>query len=736
MAVVRFMFLLGLATGFFVVQDAWARGDRRLPGERLLENDPLAGPALRSLTIEEFGWRSIGGRKKSPARDQSAEPPPAAAAATAPVGPPAFMRNDHDWPHVVAILSAGKPAVALPSMARTLSPASPILAFGLPSFLEDADVFEAPALAPEPSPPPGAPSGEAAVRSPPPIRTEIPPRLADIATINLADTQMFVAPQTLLPELQRLGVVKPAKVVGAIVEKTDASPVIAAVSFLETGYVPLGDAEGFEPDAALARLRLRRNSFRPEEKLDWLAPPRLAPDTGRASYCYSIVSGDGAQSREICEAWALGRHGVVMISFAPDRTPAQTPQPAAVTAMQDAAARWLDAIVFEPGETYSDFDPRLDRVGVLLAEDLIESGQDARTIPAIRVRVLFAGIWRLLALAISMLAGVLIIGLAWLYARRRLRAAGSGNAAEPASTPPSILTRVSQRLSRLRGEAREEGPDAPIDAVSSILKKYLPTLFALAEKAGAVSQPPIGATTGPALPSRATDASSSTMSALEKHLPTLTGFVRKMRGEQAAAARARAEAAEDEAGAAAAVLSERIAALRKRATIAPLTVSPVDVSPGVGPGLAERFVAAGLLREAPRSGAEPVDAGDAAGSSPPAGDPPREAVLSRPGNVVEPEADIAEKVATGAPHVDAVGSPATKSDLPGTDPEAARQITPSAPSAGIDLIEPGDDAAARTIRQARREGMTPDFDQTPERPGSALIGPTRRRDPKDPGTII
>lgn len=125
------------------------------------------------------------------------------------------MRNDHNWPHVVAILSAGKPAVALPSMARTLSPASPVLAFGLPSILEDADIFEAPALAPELSPP----SGEAAVRSPPPIRTEIPPRLADIATINLAETQMFVAPQTLLPELQRLGVVKLTKVVGAIVEK-------------------------------------------------------------------------------------------------------------------------------------------------------------------------------------------------------------------------------------------------------------------------------------------------------------------------------------------------------------------------------------------------------------------------------------------------------------------------------------------------------------------------------------
>jgi hypothetical protein len=66
MAVVRFMFLLGLAIGFFVVQDAWARGDRRLSGERLLETDPLAGPALRSLIIEEFGWRSIGGRKKIP----------------------------------------------------------------------------------------------------------------------------------------------------------------------------------------------------------------------------------------------------------------------------------------------------------------------------------------------------------------------------------------------------------------------------------------------------------------------------------------------------------------------------------------------------------------------------------------------------------------------------------------------------------------------------------------------
>jgi uncharacterized membrane-anchored protein len=576
-------------------------------------------------------------------------------------------------------------------MARTLSPASPVLAFGLPSFLEDADIFELPALAPEPSPPPG----EAAVRSPPPIRTEIPPRLADIATINLAETQMFVAPQTLLPELQRLGVVKPAKVVGAIVEKTDASPVIAAVSFLETGYVPVGDAEGFEPDAALARLRLRRNSFRPEEKLDWLAPPRLAPDTGRASYCYSIASGDGAQSREICEAWALGRHGVVMISFAPDRTPEQTPQPAAAIAMQDAAARWLEAIVFEPGETFSDFDPRLDRVGVLLAEDLIESGQDARTIPAIRVRVLFAGIWPLLARAIAVLAGVLIIGLAWLYARRRLRAAGSGNATEPTSTAPSFLARVSRKLSRLRGEARGDGPAAPVDAVSSILKKYLPTLLALLEKTGAVSQTAIGATTVPAPPSRATDASSSTMSALEKHLPTLTGLVRKVRGEQAAAARARAEAAEAEAGAAAAILSERIAALRKRATIGPPAIVSVDVSPGVGAGPADRFVAAALPREVPRSGTEPVDAG-----------------------------------------VEAVDSPATNGDIPATDPEAARQITPSAPSAGIDLIEPGDDAAARTIRRARREGMTPDFDQTPERPGSALIGPTRRLDPKDPGTII
>jgi hypothetical protein len=656
--------------GVFAVGETHARVDRRLPGERLLETDPLAGPALRSLTIEEFGWRSINVPKKNPADDKSAQPPPtpAASADATPAGPPAFMREDHNWPHIVSFFIAGKPAIALPSIVRPVSIASPVLTFGVPAFLEDADIFGI-SIATQP---PAPFEGEA---KPPPVRISIAPRIADIAAVNLAETQMFVAPKTLTSELQILGIAKTSKVIGAIAETSVTAPVIAAVSFLETGFVPIGDAEGFEPDTALARLRLRRNSFRQNEKIDWLAAPRLAPKEGRASYCYSVSSADGAQLRGICEAWALSRHGAVMVSFAAVRASERAPDPALAIALQDAATRWLDAITFDPGESYADFDPHHDRVGALLAEDLIETGQEAPTIPAIRLRVTFSGLGRLLFLVVFALAGLFAIGIVWLYARRRRPAAGPEAQAVGPSDQPTIFERVSQKLRRFSGHAPGQTGPAPVEAASAILKKYLPMLAALAEKAGVVPRAPTVAAIVSSPTSRAAEAPSPALSPLAKYLPTLNELVRRVRGDRNAAARARAEAADEDAGKAAIILGERMAAVRKRAAMAPQRVSSAsDATPA--PELYPP---------------EPAEPGSRLQSGP---------------------------------------------DLPSDIAESADRGLSNQSFSAIDLIEPGDNEAAQAIQNARRQRNASAFPSTGGGDVSDRLVATPQSEPKDPGTTI
>jgi uncharacterized membrane-anchored protein len=692
MFVVRAVILLGFSIVVFAAGEALARVDRRLPGERLLETDPLAGPAIRSLTIEEFGWRSIGEPKKNPVGDKPAQssPPSAENADTAIAGPPAFMREDHNWPYIVSFVTAGKPAVALPSMARPLSPASPVLAFGVPAFLEDADIF-ASAM---PAQPPAPFEGDA---KPPPARIPVAPRIADIAAVNLAETQMFVSPKPLMGELQRLGISRTSKVIGAIAEMSEAAPIVAAVSFLETGFVPVGDAEGFEPDAALARLRLRRNSFRLNEKIVWLAPPRLTPEAGRASYCYGIISEEGAESGGICEAWALGRHGAVMVSFAPVRAPEGAPEPTAAVAMLDAATRWLDAIGFEAGESYADFDPRRDRVAALLAEDLIETGQDAPTIPAIRLRIMFSGLWRLLFLVVLALASLFVIGFLWFYARRRRRSAGPERSADGPSHPPAIFARAAQKLRRFGLQARDRTGSAPVNGASAFLKKYVPTLTDLLEKTGGLPHAasvaaPVSA---PSLPVK--DARSSPLSPLEKYLPTLDGLVRRARGDSNAAAQARARDADEDPGKAAIILSERMAAVRKRTAMAPQRISPVsDAAP-----TPERYAQ------------EPTEAGEAAETLPVGPDTPSLSLLSDPASRLRPDPDLLSEIA-----------------------ESAEKGLSSPSFPAIDLIEPGDNEAARAIQNARRQRNASAYSSTGFGDVSDPLAATPQGGTKDPGTTI
>ena len=684
MAFTKLFVLSGLAIIAIGVADASAKFVRRGSGEALSETDPLGGAAMRGLIIEEFGWREIGGRAKRVVEDKAvgkpAENPETTAepAASEPVGPPEFMREDHHWPAAVSLVTSEKPAIPLPSFARLLPTAPPILAFGFPAFLEDADVFA----------PPAAPqlAGPAAseVRQPVPVGAEIPRRIADFGEIRLPETGAFVAAKGREAALKRLGVTKPQKVIGVIVEKADASSIAAAVSFLETGFVPVGDAEGFEPDAALARLRVRRNEIQPGEAIKWLAPPRLYPKAGRASYCYIIASGEGAEPSGICEAWALGRHGAVMIVFAPDPALLSPQGTDATINMQNVALRWLDTIIFDAGEAYDDFDPHTDRVSALLAEDLIEKGQEAQTIAAIKVRMMFSGFRQRLPFFVAALAGALSVGLALLYLRRgrRARATHDETIGEAAATAPARSF---------------------IAPVMTWLHKYFPTLRALVRKPGA----PESATPGSAASSPQRAERSGTdqkFDALEKYLPTAAALLKRLRGESDADGRGvRADA---EAGEGSAILSERIAALRMRVAMEPVGYTPSAGLAADAPRPADRPGASVSRRDEPSSvGAdtvtrERIDAAQPVDPAPEAVPPP-----AQPDSfAIEPQQDDAPDP-TDAPAVSAIAPP--PAEKPASTASPVEASSPANRAAEIDLIEPGDVDAARAILNARRQGNRP-----------------------------
>ena len=684
---IKSVVLPGLAIVALTVADASAKSERRPAGETLSETDALGGAALRGLVIEEFGWRDITGRTRAAAEENPggksggtpddtstiAPPPPEAE----PVGPPAFMRDDHHWPAVVALHIIEKPAVALPSFARRLPVASPILAFGAPAFLEDADIFAPPVRIEVVAP--AAPEERPTLS----VVDAIPPRIADFGEIRLPGNQAFVAVKGREATLRRLGVTKPRKVVGVIVEKTDASSIVAVVSFLETGFVPVGDGEGFESDAALARLRLRRAAIAPGEAIEWLEPPSLSSKAGRISYCYSVASGDGAAPSGICEAWALGRHGAVMIAFAPHPSLLSAQGADAAVNMRNVAARWLDTILFDTGEAYADFDPRTDRVSAFLAEDLIEKGQDAQTIAAIKLRVLFSGFRRHLPFMLGVLSGVIAIGFAVRSVWRRRRALHTANPdvgnARPSTHAPSFLAPV---VARLRGFVNSRTGTT----VATGPGKYFPTLLAVLMKLRARATAAPGATMASPRPLVTTENDSFV---LEKYLPTAAAFLKRFRGDGESGlrgARADAEAAEG-----AGILSERIAALRMR-----VAMEPVGYTPTVG-----------LAADPPQPDQATQEAGAAQRESNERGgvaqmpDAPSEILFaSGQSDAVASEAELARADA-------AAGAPDGPEPGPADAAPPAPIVAPSTrenQAAGIDLIEPGDIDAARAILNARRHG--------------------------------
>lgn len=686
MAFLKSVVLSGLAIVALAAGDASARSGHRATGETLSETDPLGDAALRSLVIEEFGWRDLSGRTKGageqkPGEKSGGTPDNNAATATlppdaGPIGPPDFMRDDHHWPAAVSVYAFEKPVVPLPSFARLLSNAPPILSFGFPAFLEDADIFAPPAA------PRAAPPATPDVRTALAVGAEIPPRIADFGEIRLPENLAFVAAKGREAALRRLGVTKPNKVVGVIVEKVDASSIVAAVSFLETGFVPVGDAEGFEPEVALARLRLRRSVIQPGEAIEWLEPPQLSPKSGRASYCYIIASNEGAEPSGICEAWALGRHGAVMIVFAPDPALLNAQGTDAAVNMQNVAARWLDAIAFDVGEAYADFDPRTDRVSALLAEDLIEKGQEAQTIAAIKLRVLFSGFRQRLLFIVAALSCVIGVGLALrqLWRRRRTGMTDDENikTLETIAPAPSFI--------------------API---MSPLRKYFPTLVALAMKDTAHKS----ATLKPvASPPRASSRGSDRKAvALEKYLPTAAAFLKRLRGERDEPG----GLVDAEAGEGSGILSERIAALRMRVAMEPVgftpsgglaadTVRPTDRLRASIPRRDEEARVAADAETGERSvdPARPVDA-QAETLSPPA---PLDSFTIAPETDATPDAvDAPAGSETAPPPAD---NPTSAASVVVTSQQANR-------AAEIDLIEPGDIDAARAILNARRQSNRP-----------------------------
>ncbi len=246
-------------------------------------------------------------------------------------------------------------------------------------------------------------------------------RIGDHATLWLMADRMFIPADAARKLASEAGLTWREGVRGLVAPAGGSLDWLAPVELYDDGYVKSDDADALKPEkllgafaASLPQVNARRASAGevPVAVEGWLAPPALSAKHG-LSACMNLTSPGPQNAPDAffnCEAWALGRHGAIKIAL--------TEGGAQAARLKEEARLLADAIVFDHGAQYEEFNAASDKVAPYTASDLLirevaaprpaAQPPEPPAVPAAEVENSVSGSWLgLLALALTAIAGAL-----------------------------------------------------------------------------------------------------------------------------------------------------------------------------------------------------------------------------------------------------------------------------------------------------------------------------------------
>jgi uncharacterized membrane-anchored protein len=259
--------------------------------------------------------------------------------------------------------------------------------------------------------------------------------LGDQAKLNLPQGFVYVPPQPGGRLMRAMGNSVGNGFEGLVVPLLkDGSFSFYDVKYEASGYVKDDDAKSWDADDLIKRIReattagneeRRRQGVAGLEVTGWIEPPRYQADTHQLVWSIGLRQiGAPADSSTLLNyrTLVLGREGYVAMTLVTDE--------AHIDALRPVTATLLDALEFNPGKRYADFNSGTDHVAEIGLAALV-AGVAAKKLGLLALGAAFL-------VKFAKVIGVAVIGAVW-WLRRRLGLAARKPApmAATAIVPPA-----------------------------------------------------------------------------------------------------------------------------------------------------------------------------------------------------------------------------------------------------------------------------------------------------------
>jgi uncharacterized membrane-anchored protein len=202
-------------------------------------------------------------------------------------------------------------------------------------------------------------------------------------------------------------------VLGMIFPK-DADPMdrgswAVAVSYEEEGYVKDDDAGKINYDDLLKRMQkevkeqsadLVKEGYRSVDLIGWAAPPRYDKETHKLYWAKELKFGNSPRNTLNYDIRILGRRGTLVLGAIAEMDD--------FTEIDQKVPTILSMVDFQPGNTYAEFDPKIDKVAEYGLAGLIAGG----AIAGAAKLGLFAAFFKWIVVAAAATWKFLLIGIA------------------------------------------------------------------------------------------------------------------------------------------------------------------------------------------------------------------------------------------------------------------------------------------------------------------------------------
>ncbi len=237
-------------------------------------------------------------------------------------------------------------------------------------------------------------------------------KLADQATLKVPEGFVYVPPAEGKRIMTAMGNRVGAGLLGLVFPGDDSNANwFVVMSYVDSGYIRDDDAKDWNADELLANLKAgtdeankdrRARGIAEMEVLGWVEAPRYDAATHRLVWSAATKdkSDPGASPRGVnYNTYALGRQGYVSLNLVTDY--------ASIAKDKPLAHRLLDALEFNAGRRYADFDSSTDRVAEYGLAALIGGFAAKKLGLFATLGVLLAKFWKVAAIAgVGLVAGL------------------------------------------------------------------------------------------------------------------------------------------------------------------------------------------------------------------------------------------------------------------------------------------------------------------------------------------